>query len=152
MKKAHRTGEKGKFEQLGLFPDIVCSAYLVAGDSPKSAFYRIWIEVNAGLYTVIKESGIKDRVLNKRAWPQASLEEARKLFDRRIKEKTNSERKSPRKYQLIDHSESMVVKPSHGKLADVVQNANRRSRSCRRPKGQRQITESSGYVQQYITF
>ena len=65
MKKAHRTGEKGKFGQLCLFPDIVCSAYLVAGDSPKSAFYRIWIEVNAGLYTVIKESGIKDRVLNK---------------------------------------------------------------------------------------
>jgi hypothetical protein len=68
------------------------------------------------------------------------------------KEKTNSERKSPRKYQLIDHSESMVAKPSHGKLDDVAQNANQRLRRRRRPNGQRQITESLGYVQQYITF
>ncbi len=60
-------------------------------------------------------------MLDKRVWQQASLEEARKLFDRRIKAKTNPERKSSRKYQLIDFSESMVIRPSHGKLDGVVQ-------------------------------
>ena len=92
----------GKFRQLSLFPDIVCSAYLEAANSPKSAFYRIWIEVDAGIYTVLKESGIKGRVLDKRAWRHENLNEGRKLFERRIKTKTNPERRSPRKYQLTN--------------------------------------------------
>ena len=65
------------------------------------AFYRIWIEAAAGTFTVHKESGIRDRVLDKRAWPFDSLDNARKLFGWRIKSKTNPERKSPRVYTLV---------------------------------------------------
>lgn len=95
-----RISDKPKIRQLSMFPDIVRCAYLVA-DSPKSAFYRIWIEADAGIYTVLKESGIKGRVLDKRTWPQESLEAARKLYDRRIRDKTNPERKCPRKYTMV---------------------------------------------------
>ena len=95
-----RRSEHLKLRQLSIFPEIVCSAYLVA-ESPKSAFYRIWIEADAGIYTVLKESGIKGRVLDKRAWPHETLDQARKLFDRQIKSKTNPERKSPRKYTMV---------------------------------------------------
>jgi hypothetical protein len=64
ISRKHRS-EHLKLRQLSIFPEIVCSAYLVA-ESPKSAFYRIWIEADAGIYTVLKESGIKGRVLDKR--------------------------------------------------------------------------------------
>jgi hypothetical protein len=57
------------YRQLGLFSDIVSLAALEAIDSPKGAFYKIWIEANAGRFTVIKESGAKGRVLDKRAYP-----------------------------------------------------------------------------------
>jgi hypothetical protein len=99
ISRRHRS-EHLKLRQLSIFPEIVCSAYLVA-ESPKSAFYRIWIEADAGIYTVLKESGIKGRVLDKRAWPHETLDQARKLFDRHIKSKTNQERKSPRKYTMV---------------------------------------------------
>ena len=89
-----------KFRQLSLFPDIVCSAFHLAADSRKYAFCRIWVEDNGGSYTVLKESGIKGRVLYKRAWRYENLDDARKLFERRIKAKTNPERRSLRKYQL----------------------------------------------------
>jgi len=91
---------KPKIRQLSLFPDILCSAYLVA-ESPKKAFYRIWIEANAGLFTVRKESGIWNTVLDKRAWYFDTLDKAQDLFDRRIKAKTNPQRKSPRKYTTV---------------------------------------------------
>jgi len=82
---ARRISERPKARQLSLFPEIICTAYLVATESPKSAFYRIWIESDAGTFTVRKESGFRDRVLDKRAWPFDSLDDARKLFDRRVK-------------------------------------------------------------------
>ena len=93
---------KVRFKQLSLFPDRLCSAYLLAPDSPKKAFYRIWIEKNACIYTVCKESGAGDKVLDKRSWPFETFEDAQKLYDRRIKSKTNPDRKAPRKYLLID--------------------------------------------------
>jgi len=91
-----------KQQQLSLFPDIIRSASLVAADSPKKAFYRIQVEVNAGLFAVVKESGAEGRVLDRRRWPVDTLEQAVKMFDRIIKAKTDPERKSPRKYQLIN--------------------------------------------------
>lgn len=92
--------DHAKHRQLKLFPEIICCAYLVA-DSPKNAFYRIWIESDAGNYAVLKESGIMGRVLDKRTWPKEDLDQARKLFDQRIKSKTNPDRKSPRKYTMV---------------------------------------------------
>ena len=89
-------------QQLSLFPDVIRSAHLVAAGSPKKAFYRIRIEVNAGLFSVFKESGAEGRVLDRRRWPVDTLDQAVKMFDRIIKAKTNPERKSPRKYRLIN--------------------------------------------------
>jgi hypothetical protein len=88
-------------EQLNLFTIKVNSALLVARDSPRRAFYKIWIEDTDGQISVVKESGVKGRVLDRRVWPFAEFKEAEKAYQRRIKAKTNPERKSPRKYQLI---------------------------------------------------
>jgi hypothetical protein len=101
MKESIKKIQRLKHIQLGLFPEKICSAHLVATDSPKKAFYRIWIESDAGVFTVRKESGAKDTVLDRRAWSFGSLDAAEKLYDRRIKAKTNQERKSPRKYALV---------------------------------------------------
>jgi hypothetical protein len=98
---ASRLSERPKARQLSLFPEKICSAYLVATDSPRCAFYRIWIEFDADIFTVRKESGVGNRVLDKRAWPFDTHDEARKLFDRRVKSKTNPDRKSPRIYTLV---------------------------------------------------
>ena len=73
----------------------------MASESPRRAFYRIWIEETDGQISVVKESGVKGRVLDRRIWTFADFQEAEKAYQRRIKAKTNPERKSPRKYQLI---------------------------------------------------
>jgi len=65
------------------------------------AFYRIWIEDTDGKIKIVKESGAKGRVLDRRVWPYQDLQEAEKAYRRRIKAKTNPDRKSPRKYRLI---------------------------------------------------
>ncbi len=110
---ARKFHPKYRFKQLSLFPDQLCSAYLVAPDSPQKAFYRIWIERNACIYTVCKESGAKGRVLDKRSWPFEKFEEAQKLYDRRIKSKTNPDRKSPRKYQLIEQVQRAKIQSKY---------------------------------------
>lgn len=89
-------------QQLSLFPYIIRSAHLAASDSPKKAFYRLWIKANAGLFAVLKESGANGRVLDRRRWPVETFDPAVKMVDRIITSKTNPERKSPRKYRLIN--------------------------------------------------
>lgn len=92
------------FKQINLFTKKIRSAYLVAWDSPRKAFYRIWIEAAYGEYSVVKESGVKGLVLDRRSWPAADLDEAQAMFQRRVKAKTNPDRKSPRKYTLVQSS------------------------------------------------
>jgi hypothetical protein len=92
------------FKQLNLFTKKIQSAYLLAWESPRKAFYRIWIETVDGEYSVVKESGIRGKVLDRRTWPVENLEAAQELFQRRIKAKTNPERKSPRKYTLVQNN------------------------------------------------
>ncbi len=92
---------KFAFKQLNLFTVKVSAAYLEAADSPRKAFYRIWIEDTDGKIKIVKESGAKGRVLDRRVWPCQNFQEAEKAYHRRIKAKTNPDRKSPRKYQLI---------------------------------------------------
>lgn len=93
-----------KHEQIDLFTQKLESADLVAIDNPRKAFYKIWIEKALDNYKIVKESGIKGRVLDRRSWPCHDLEEAEKGFRRRINAKTNPDRKSPRIYQLISGS------------------------------------------------
>ncbi len=92
---------KYTFEQLNLFTVKVSVAYLEAAESPRKAFYRIWIEDTDGKIKIVKESGAKGRVLDRRVWSCQDFKEAEKAYHRRIKAKTNPDRKSPRKYRLI---------------------------------------------------
>jgi hypothetical protein len=94
-------GKKGR-QQLNLFTRKLDSAHLVAIDSPREAFYIIWIEEMDGQIQVVKESGVNGRVLDRRCWACKTLEDAQKRFKRQVKYKTNPNRKSPRKYRLLD--------------------------------------------------
>jgi hypothetical protein len=88
--------------QLRLFqPHIIKHVELVSPDSPRQAFYTLWIETLRGKYTVRKESGGMGKVLDRRSWLFSSLEDAERYFNRRIKEKTDPDRRSPRRYHTV---------------------------------------------------
>jgi hypothetical protein len=79
---------------------LIKGACLIAPESPRQAFYSIWIEKYHGGFRVCKESGTRCCVLDRRVWPFDSYDEAQRLFDRRVREKTNPGRRSPRKYRF----------------------------------------------------
>jgi len=81
---------------------IIKNAHLTVSKSLRETFYKIWIEEQDGLFQVNKASGVGDRVWDRRAWTFSSLDEAEALFNRRLKQKTNPERKSARKYRIRD--------------------------------------------------
>ena len=81
-------------------PRIRC-AHLIAPESRRRAFYRIWIEDCGGGFRVCKESGASGQVWDRRAWELGSLEEAERLFTRRVREKTDPGRKRTRIYWQI---------------------------------------------------
>jgi len=86
-------------KQLSLFQKELKHIHLVAPDSPKKAFYRLWLLKNEEEYLIRKESGIFERkVLDKRLWVFNSMGKAEKYFDRTIQKKTDPKRISPRKY------------------------------------------------------
>jgi hypothetical protein len=68
-------------------------AYLAAPESRRQAFYTIWIETCDVGFRVCKESGGLGKVWQRRAWEFESLQDAEKLFQKRVKEKINPERK-----------------------------------------------------------
>jgi len=85
--------------QLKLFePGVIKFARLVSPDSPRQAFYNLWLELFRGKYTVRKESGGRGMVFDSRLWCFESREEAEIYFDHRVREKTAPNRRSPRKY------------------------------------------------------
>ena len=87
--------------QLNLFPNTIKQAFMI-DQSPRKAFYNLWLEEWNGKYQIRKESGANSKVLDKRLWKCKSLDKAEKIFDQKIKYKTNPDRKwSPRKYQLV---------------------------------------------------
>jgi hypothetical protein len=88
--------------QLNLFkPHIIKKAHLSA-PSPRKAFYRMRLESHLGRYMILKESGIGERVMDQRRWVFGSLEEAEKSYTRRVMQKTDPNRRSPRKYKPIE--------------------------------------------------
>ena len=96
--------------QLSLFDsEIIKTAYLRA-DSPRCAFYDIWIESNCGAFVVRKKSGAGERVLDVRAWSFDSLVTAERFFERLVRCKTNPERRSPRKYRKKSFGRDCVIK------------------------------------------
>ena len=88
-------------DQIPMF-GVFRSATLMA-ESPKQAFYRIWIECDGGKYYVCKESGSGAGKVchDRRRWPVESPAAALEKFESIILKKTNPNRKSPRKYRLI---------------------------------------------------
>lgn len=66
-------------------PTLIKSASLIAPDSPRQAFYNIWLFTYKNIYTVKKESGAKGKAWDVRLWKFDSLEKAEKDFERRIK-------------------------------------------------------------------
>ena len=76
-------------------------AHLIAPESRRRAFYRIWIEGSGSGFRVCKESGASGKFWDRRSWELGSLEEAERLFVRRIREKTDPGRKRPRIYRAV---------------------------------------------------
>ena len=83
-------------------PKVVKNVHLVVSNTTRQTFYSIWIEENHGTFRVHKASGARGRVWDERVWEFASLDEAERLFNRRVKEKTDPNRRSPRKYRIKD--------------------------------------------------
>ena len=76
------------------------TAHLIAINHPRPVYYNMWLEGMRGIYRVRKISGIEGRKPDRREWRFESLKEAEKEFDRKLKSKTNLNRKSPRKYVI----------------------------------------------------
>jgi len=81
-------------------PNVVKNVHLMVSDTPRQTFYSIWIEEHDETFRVHKVSGARGRVWDERVWEFASLDEAERLFNRRVKEKTDPNRRSPRKYRI----------------------------------------------------
>jgi len=84
------------------YPSPLKKAHLFAPESPKQAFYMIWLNQASDKFEVLKESGARAVVLDRRSWEFENLEAAEKFYNRQIKYKTNPSRKSPRKYKLVE--------------------------------------------------
>ena len=85
--------------QIHLFPTITDWIELEA-KSPKRAFWKLMLEECMAEFWIIKESGAGDRVLDRRRWGPYPMAKALKLFERKIREKLNPDRASPRKYKI----------------------------------------------------
>jgi hypothetical protein len=94
--------------QLDLFRDRerekTDEVFLEASESAKKAFYHVWIERLDEGFIVRKESGIFNKVMDRRDWWFKMYPEAKEYHQKLIREKTNPSRKSPRKY-IIRHTE-----------------------------------------------
>jgi len=76
-------------------------------NSPKKAFYRIFLLQTEEGYLVRKESGASGKILDRRTWSKPTFPEAEKLFLAKVRSKTNPARKSPRHYQIANHQLSL---------------------------------------------
>ena len=73
-------------------------------ESPKRAFYNLVIIKITDGYLVRKESGAGSKVLHREAWFRETHEEALKLYEKILREKTNPKRRSPRKYTVVSQN------------------------------------------------
>jgi hypothetical protein len=78
--------------QMSLFPNIVRKIRLVA-DSPRKAWWSLAIIEVYGSYFLIKKSGTKAGLLDTRKWPAKNYDKALKIFEKKVKLKTDPNRK-----------------------------------------------------------
>lgn len=88
--------------QLKIFEVTILEHAELICESPKMAFWNIRLEHDCGTFYVIKESGSRGKILDRRTWKHEKYEAAKKDYDRRLRLKLNPERKSPRKYEVKD--------------------------------------------------
>ena len=79
--------------QLSLFPNVLRSIRLQA-DSPRKAWWQLQIIECYGKYSLVKKSGIKSGLLDTRRWPMKSYEKALQIFEKKVKIKTDKNRKT----------------------------------------------------------
>jgi hypothetical protein len=101
IRQSYQEKETVRPVQLPLFPwRVIRFAKLKAVDHPRPVYYDMWLEEFLGSYRVRKESGIKGRKPNRWIWSYPTLAAAEKKFDQKIRQKTNLNRSSPRKYAI----------------------------------------------------
>ena len=81
--------------------NIVLKKANLRAHSPRNAFYVLTLEQITDGYLIRKESGGNGMVFNREAWYRESFADAEKLFLRILREKTNPNRKSRRKYVIV---------------------------------------------------
>lgn len=86
-------------KQLDLFPVELRFIKLYA-KSAKNAWWQLRLLDHNGKYYIEKQSGIPAKILDRRCWPQKNLETALKTYTRKVNQKLNPYRNSPRIYQL----------------------------------------------------
>ncbi len=101
MKSPNATHDNRKYSQKDLFKYLVEQVSLYVPDSPRKAFYRLYLEFEFNNYIIRKESGIGSKVLNRRVWTYESFEKAEKSFNNRIHQKIRPDRKCSRRYIKI---------------------------------------------------
>lgn len=84
--------------QTHLFPTTIKQTRLEA-KSKKNAFWVLKIIEHEGRYWLEKESGADGKVLDRRRWPMGSREHALHRYNKKVAEKLNPRRLSPRKYK-----------------------------------------------------
>ena len=93
--------ESAESQVIGECRPLIRCAHLIAPESRRRAFYRIWIEDSGHGFRVCKESGASGQIWDRRIWELGSIEEAEQLFERRIREKTDPRRKRTRIYRTV---------------------------------------------------
>ena len=81
-------------------------AYLEASESPRKAFYLLWIEPGGKGFRVCKESGAGagGTPLHRKAWECETIEQAEKLFEKMVRSKTRENRRSSRQYRRVQNA------------------------------------------------
>ncbi len=79
---------------------LLKTAHLLASDSPRQAFYLLWLEKTGQGFRVGKVSGAGGRVWHRQTWEFATLAPAAALFLKRRRQKTNPARRSQRRYRV----------------------------------------------------
>ena len=86
---------------------VIKRVYLEA-NSPRKAFYALALVRITDGYLVCKESGAMGKVLHKEAWFRESLEEAERLFEKKVLQKTVGNRRSSRRYVIVARKKSKI--------------------------------------------
>jgi len=85
---------------------VVLRKVTLKAQSPRNAFYVLTLERITDGFLIRKASGANGRVYDREAWFRESLPDAEKLFGRIFREKTNPNRRNPRKY-VVESSEQI---------------------------------------------